>query len=158
MKPEDRQVPEPGQPAPDFELPGVPAGVRLSQVFGARKVVLTFYTEDNTPLCSAQVGMLQEDYEIIQGLGAEVVAVSADSLKSHREFAERAGGFPFPLLSDTGLEAARLYGVADESGKRCRRAMFVIDRGGTVLHAEPWFQPGNPDQYEAVFRALGFEA
>lgn len=60
-------------------------------------------------------------------------------------------------LSDSSLEAARAYGVADEAGKRSRRAVFVIDTGGRILHAEPWFQPGNPGQYEAIFRALGFE-
>ena len=49
------------------------------------------------------------------------------------------------------------YGVVDESGKRSRRAVFVIERGGNIAHVEPWFQPGNPGQYEAIFRALGFE-
>jgi peroxiredoxin len=86
-----------------------------------------------------------------------VVAVSADSLDSHETFARRLGGFPFPLASDSDLLAARLYDVLDETGKRSRRAVFVIDRGGTILHAIGWYQPGNVNQYEEVFRALGFE-
>jgi peroxiredoxin len=61
------------------------------------------------------------------------------------------------LASDSDLAATRLYDVADETGKRSRRAVFVIDRGGTVLHAIGWYQPGNVTQYEEVFRALGFE-
>jgi peroxiredoxin Q/BCP len=101
--------------------------------------------------------MLRDDYEIIRELGAEVLAVSADTLESHADFAERIGGVPFPLASDTGLEAARAYGVADDAGKRSRRAVFIIDTDGRILHTEPWFQPGNPGQYEAIFRALGFE-
>lgn len=150
-------MPEPGGRAPDFDLPGTTGEIRLSGIFAQKKVVLAFYTEDNTPLCSSEVAMLKDDYDIIKELGAEVVAVSADSIESHREFAERLGGLPFPLASDAGLEAARAYGVVDDAGKRSRRAVFVIDTGGTVLYAEPWFQPGNPDQYEAIFRALGFE-
>ena len=120
-------------------------------------MVLAFYTEDNTPLCSNEIAMLRDDYEMVRELGAEVVAVSADGVESHRDFAERLGGVPFALVSDEALEAARAYGVVDDAGKRSRRAVFVIDRGGVILHAEPWFQPGNPTQYEAVFRALGLE-
>jgi len=93
----------------------------------------------------------------VRELGAEVIAVSADSLESHEAFAERLGGVPFPLGSDERLEAAASYGVVDDSGKRSRRAVFVIDRGGRILHAELWFQPGNPGQYEAIFRTLGLE-
>ena len=45
----------------------------------------------------------------------------------------------------------------EQALKRCRRAVFVIGRGGRILHAEPWFQPGNPTQYEEIFRAMGFD-
>ncbi len=150
-------MPEVGDQAPDFALPSAAGDVRLCNLWDGGKVVLAFYAEDNTPLCSNEVAMLRDDYDVIRELGAEVVAVSADSLESHAEFASRIGGVPFPLLSDSGLEAARAYGVADDAGKRSSRAVFVIDAGGRILHAEPWFQPGNPGQYEAIFRALGFE-
>ena len=146
-----------GDPAPDFTLPGTEGNVRLSEVWSRAKVVLAFYTEDNTPLCSNEIAMLRDDYELVRELGADVVAVSADSVESHRGFAERLGGVPFALVSDEGLEAAQAYGVADDAGKRSQRAVFVIDEGGIVLYAEGWFQPGNPAQYEAVFRALGME-
>jgi peroxiredoxin len=149
---------EVGDRAPDFTLPGTNGDVRLSDVWSRGKVVLAFYTEDNTPLCSNEVAMLRDDYDVVRELGAEVVAVSADEMDSHRDFAERLGGVPFVLASDQMLEAAQAYGVVDDSGKRSRRAVFVIDEGGTIVHAERWFQPGNPTQYEAVFRALGLEA
>lgn len=150
-------VPGVGDPAPDFTMPTTEGPLRLGDLLAGGKLLLAFYTEDNTPVCSSEVAMLRDDFEIIQELGARVLAVSADPLESHREFADRIGGVPFPLGSDTALEAARAYGVVDDAGKRSRRAMFVIDTDGRVLHAEPWFQPGNPTQYEAVFRSVGFE-
>lgn len=150
-------MPEVGEQAPDFELPSTEGQLRLHDLTERGKVVLAFYTEDSTPLCTSQVSVLNEDYEIVQQLGAQLIAVSSDDLQSHEHFAELLG-LAFPLVSDEKLTAARDYGVVDEAGKRCRRAVFVIDRGGTVLHAEPWFQPGNPKQYEDIFRALGFEA
>ena len=149
-------MPEAGDQAPDFTLPSAAGDVRLCDLWDRGKVVLAFYAEDNTPLCSNEVAMLRDDYDIIRELGAEVVAVSADGLESHADFAALTGGVPFPLLSDASLEAASAYGVVDDAGKRSRRAVFVIDTGGRILHAEPWFQPGNPGQYEAIFRALGF--
>lgn len=150
-------VPGIGDLAPDFALASTQGEVRLSNLFPQGKVVLAFYTQDSTPLCENEIAMFRDDDEVIQELGARVVAVSSDSLESHQEFAVRIGGVPFPLASDPALEAARAYGVVDDARKRSRRAVFVIDTDGRVLHAEPWFQPGNPGQYEAVFRALGFE-
>ena len=151
-------MPDVGDRAPDFALPSTAGEIRLRDLLDRGKVLLAFYTEDNTPLCSSEVAMLRDDCKLIRDLGAQVVAVSADTLESHAEFAARIGGVPFPLVSDTALEAARAYGVAGDEGKRSRRAVFVIDSDGRILHAESWFQPGNPTQYEAVFRALGFEA
>ena len=150
-------MPAKGESAPDFEMPSTQGMLRLHDLTTTKKVVLAFYTEDNTPLCAAEVSVFQEDHELLQGLEAEVVAVSADNLDSHKDFSESLGGVPFPLVSDENLEAARAYGVLDDSGKRSRRAVFVIDKGGTILHVVPWFQPGNPSQYEAIFVALGFE-
>ena len=151
------EQPEVGDAAPDFELPSTQGTLHLKDLTATKKVLLAFYTEDSTPLCSSEVSVLKEDYELVQQMQAEVVAVSADSLDSHREFAEDLGGVPFPLVSDERLEAATAYGVVDEAGKRSRRAVFVIDKGGTIVHVEPWFQPGNPGQYEEIFVALGFE-
>jgi len=150
-------TPQPGEPAPDFTLPSTQGNISLRDLTAEKKVVLAFYFEDATPLCSSEVAALKEDYDLIRDLGAEVLAVSADSLASHEAFARRLGGFPFPLASDSDLLATRRYDVSDETGKRSRRAVFVIDRGGTVLHAIGWYQPGNVTQYEEIFRALGFE-
>jgi peroxiredoxin len=101
--------------------------------------------------------MFKNDYMIVREFGATVLAVSADKLASHVSFAERMGGLPFPLGSDEDLEVARLYGVADEEARRSRRAVFIIDETGMVVHAQAWFQPGNAKHYAAVFSALGLD-
>ena len=150
-------MPVPGDLAPRFTLPTTAGELSLDDLTARGKVVLAFYTEDATPLCSSQLAMLKDDYDAVRELGASVLAVSADSLDSHRQFAERLGGLPFPLASDEDLAVARLYDVADEEAKRSRRAAFVLDEKGVITHAEPWFQPGNSAQFEAIFRALGLE-
>lgn len=150
-------MPESGEQAPDFTLPSTSGDVSLSDATDRGKVVLAFYYEDATPVCSTEVSMLRDDHDIVRELGAEVIAVSADNLESHKAFAQRLGGVPFPLATDENLAAAKAFDVVDDAGKRSRRAVFVIDRGGQILHAERWFQPGNPTQYEAIFRALGLD-
>lgn len=150
-------MPEPGEQAPDFTLPSTSGELRLSDATERAKVILAFYYEDATPGCANELSMLRDDYDLVRELGAEVIAVSADNLESHQAFADRLGAVPFPLASDEKLAAATAFDVVDDAGKRSRRAVFVIDRGGSVLHAERWFQPGNPTQYEAIFRALGLE-
>lgn len=148
---------EAGDRAPDFSLPSTQGALRLSDLTARKKVLVAFYVEDATPLCSNEISLFKEDYDLLEQLGAEVVGISADDLQSHQRFAEKLGGLPFPLACDEALEAARAFGTVDDSGKRSRRAVFVIDKGGAVLYAVPWFQPGNPSQYEEIFVALGFE-
>ena len=150
-------MPATGDPAPRFTLPTTAGELSLDDLTARGKLVLAFYAEDATPLCSSQLSMLKDDYDAVRELGASVLALSADSLDSHRQFAQRLGGLPFPLASDEDLAVARLYNVADEEAKRSRRAAFVVDEKGVITHAEPWFQPGNSAQFEAIFRALGLE-
>lgn len=147
--------PQVGQEAPDFTLPSTQGPLTLSRVVADKKVILAFYFEDNTPLCASEIASLKEDYAMVQALGAEVIGVSADGLASHQAFAQRLGGLPFPLVADEKLEAAHLYGVVDDSGKRSRRAVFVIDRGGKILHAIRRYSPSNFRHYEEIFSALG---
>ncbi|MBI4234085.1 MAG: redoxin domain-containing protein [Chloroflexi bacterium] len=98
---------------------------------------------------------MREEYRAVQEAGAEVVAISADSLETHGRFCEAIGGCPFPLASDEGLHVARLYDVLGEDGKRSRRAVFVLDAEGRIVHKIPWYQPGNVGQFLEVFQALG---
>ena len=98
---------------------------------------------------------MKGEYETLRTGGVEVVGVSADSVESHHNFCKAMGGCPFPLVSDEELEAATLYGVVGEGGKRSRRSIFVIDQGGTLLHQIEWFQPGNIGQFLEIFQTLG---
>lgn len=152
------EAPVAGARAPSFTLPSTEGSISLDALTaGGHRVVLAFYTEDGTPSCEGELTLLRESHELLTEFGARVVAVSADSIDSHRAFAERMGGVPFPLAADLDLSVARAYGVADEEMRRSRRAIFVIERDGAVLLALPHFQPGNVSQIEGIFMALGGE-
>lgn len=150
-------MPEVGQQAPDFVLPSTQGQLRLSEVYKARQVILAFYTEDATPSCTQELNSFKKEYETIQQLGAEVIAVSVDTLDSHNSFCKEVGGYPFPLVSDTEGAVSANFGVLSEDGKRSNRAVYVIDQQGLIVHAIPWYQPNNPMQLLEVFKALGLE-
>lgn len=129
-----------GDIAPDFTLPAVPAPVSLTEIRSRAAVAVVFYTEDSTPLCTREIVPFLNDHSALAALGAEVVAIGSDGLESHAEFASRLG-IPFPLASDTNLAVAR--------------AVFVVGRDGRLLHANPYYNPGNTADYESVIAALG---
>jgi len=102
-----------GEKAPEFELPdqnGNP--VRLSD-FSGRKVVLYFYPKDSTSACTSQAIAMNEHLEAIRALGAEVVGVSRDTVRSHAKFAANLG-LKFPILADPEYQALNAYGVFRE--------------------------------------------
>jgi peroxiredoxin Q/BCP len=151
------ETPRAGDSAPSFSLPSTRGEISLEGLReGGRFVIVAFYAEDGTPSCEHEVAMLKDAHDTLVECGASVVAISADTVASHERFAARLGGVPFPLASDQALDAATAWGAVDAADpRRARRAVFVVDRDGSVSLALPHFQPGNPSQVEAILTAVG---
>ena len=146
-----------GDIAPDFTLPSTAGDITLSTVASDKRIVLAFYTEDKTPGCAQMLSALQGEYETIQELDAQIIAINADSIESHGAFSESLGRCPFPLASDADLKVATAYGTLTDDGKGMVRAVFVLDKGRRIIHSIPWYQPGNTAQFFEIFQALGLE-
>jgi thioredoxin-dependent peroxiredoxin len=130
---------EVGRPAPDFTLAGSDNtdGGRhdytLSEYRG-QPVVLVFYPGDSTPVCTRQLNTYTEDIDSFTEAGAQVLAISPQSVASHDEFSCKQGGFAFPLLADTDKAVGEAYGILGPLGFY-RRSAFVIDAEGIVRYA-----------------------
>ena len=123
-----------GDTAPDFTLPsqsGEP--VSLKDFIGKKSVVLYFYPKDDTPGCTAEACAFRDSYEVFKEAGAEVIGVSDDSSASHQKFASKYS-LPFILVSDTGKQLRKLYGVPSTLGLLPGRVTYIIDKNGTVRH------------------------
>ena len=118
--------------APDFVLQGDDGeDYRLSDHAGER-VLLVFYPGDNTPVCTAQLCEYRDGIEEFAGLGVSVVGISSDGMESHQKFRAKHN-LPFTLLSDPGLEVAKLY--ASKGGLGMKRSVFLVDEEGVVRYA-----------------------
>jgi mycoredoxin-dependent peroxiredoxin len=123
-----------GTAAPDFTLRdqhGVAVGLAATST--RRPVLLVFYSFAFTGVCTGELQQLEAGRDRIRAAGAELLAVSCDSMFALRVFAE-AEGLRFPLLSDFWPhgEVARSYGVFDAERGCAVRGTFVIDRTGQV--------------------------
>ena len=123
-----------GDKAPDFTLDmQTGENVTLSDFFGKKNVVLYFYPKDETPGCTREACTFRDSYELFTDLGAEVIGVSADTVESHKAFAEHHN-LPFTLLSDLDNNVRKLYGATSTLGFIPGRVTFIIDKKGVVRH------------------------
>jgi thioredoxin-dependent peroxiredoxin len=128
-----------GERAPEFTLPGTDGTAEgrrdysLSDYRGT-PVVLVFYPADNSPVCTVQLKSYSDNIARFATLGAQVVAISPQSVDAHDSFAEGEGGFSFPLLADGDKKVGEAYGILGPIGFY-RRSVFVIDAEGQVRYA-----------------------
>lgn len=120
-----------GDVAPDFALRGTDGQMltryALSNYTTDGYVILSFYMNDFSPVCSDQMCDL-DDVELFQfEENVSMFGISPDYVYAHRAYSQQKG-LTFPLLSDTQFEVSKAYGVYDrdlEPG--VRRALFLVD-------------------------------
>jgi thioredoxin-dependent peroxiredoxin len=148
---------EEGNPAPDFTLLDQDGNsISLSSMKGA-PVVLYFYPKDDTPGCTTEACSFRDAEAEYMVLGAKVIGVSPDNVKSHAKFAAKHG-LKFPLLADTETKVCQLFGVWKEKSMYGRtymgveRTTVLIDGQGVVRKIFSKVRvPGHSD---AVLEAL----
>ena len=132
------------------------ATARLSDHAG-RWLVLYFYPKDSTPGCTTEGLDFNALLPEFAALGADVLGVSRDSVKSHDNFCAKQG-FNFPLVSDADEALCRAFDVIREKNMYGRkvlgieRSTFLIDPEGRVARA--WRKVRVPGHADAVLEAL----
>lgn len=122
-----------GDVAPEFTLPGTGGRTYTLSQFKGQTVVVVFYPGDDTPVCTKQLNSYNNELSAFEDVGAQVLAISAQDMESHEQFAAKHG-FKFPLLADTDKSVANLYGTVGPLGFP-RRSVFVVDAQGIIRYA-----------------------
>jgi thioredoxin-dependent peroxiredoxin len=104
----------------------------IASVLKKKVLVIYFYPKDDTPGCTKQACFFRDQFEEFKDLGAEVIGISGDSVKSHKKFAEQYK-LPFTLLSDDDKSLRKLFGVPSSVlGLIPGRVTYVVDKNGIV--------------------------
>ena len=127
-----------GDRMPFFEVMDQDGNTFSSAQLLGRKTIIYFYPKDNTSGCTAQACNLRDNYARLVAQGYNVVGISKDSVKSHKNFASKYD-LPFTLLSDTSTEILQAFGAWGEKtmyGKKVMgtlRKTFIFDENGILV-------------------------
>lgn len=128
---------EAGDSAPLFTLKNQDGkDISLSD-FKGKAVVLYFYPKDDTPGCTKESCNFRDEFPEFGKMNAEIIGISADSVKSHKKFADKFN-LPFNILSDESRSVIEKYGVWKEKnmyGKKymgIERTTFIINPSGKI--------------------------
>jgi len=126
-----------GDKAPDFKSKDQNGKSVSLKDYKGKKVILYFYPEDDTPVCTVEACNFRDNFSLLKKKGYEIVGVSPNSVESHKKF-EAKYKLPFTLLADEDKKIINAYGVwglkklYGREYMGIQRATFVIDENGMI--------------------------
>ncbi len=169
-----------GDKAPDFTLPdGDGTPWRSEDLLRHGPLVIVFYRGRWCAYCNAQLVALQQIHQQIDSAGASLVAISPQTQK-HSYMTRDMHHLRFPVLSDSGNQVARKFGLVyrlspelramyesimtklpgyngDPSWELPLAATFVIQPDGIISYAhvnEDWRQRAEPQEILSSLSAM----
>lgn len=142
-----------GEKAPDFTLKDLNGESWSLHDYKGKTVVLLFYPGDDTPVCTAQLCSVRDNWSQYRETGAEVVGISTDSDKSHKSFADKYN-LTLNLLSDEKGEVVEKYAMKSWLPGRSARGVVVIDKNGNIAYHKvqslSLFRPKDDEILDAI--------
>jgi len=126
-----------GDKAPAFEGTNQKNEKIHSDTLRGKKVVLFFYPKASTPGCTLEACNLRDNHERFLAENYVVIGVSADTVKSQANFAEKQH-LPYSLIADEDKKIIEAYGVWGPKKFMGRefdgilRTTFIIDENGLI--------------------------
>ena len=147
-----------GDIAPDFKLPAQDGKkISLSEFRGKKNVMLAFYPQDFTPVCSHQLPSYSKQINKFEKLNTQVLAIGVASIPVHIAWIDSLGGLEYPLLADwvPFAEVSKKYDDFIPKIGFGKRAIFIIDKTGVIRYIDipHELNEGPPDE-EKIFEAL----
>ncbi|WP_394845102.1 peroxiredoxin [Pendulispora brunnea] len=119
-----------GSAPPDFTTKAHDGTTLSLSSLKGKPVVIYFYPKDESPACTKEACSFRDSWNELRKKDAVLIGVSADSEKSHQDFAQHYK-LPFLLVSDPQGVIARSFGVSFEGGMADRQTV-VIGADGKV--------------------------
>ncbi len=124
-----------GSTVPKFELKDQHGQLfSIDSVLGKKNLVIYFYPKDDSPGCTKEACSFRDQFEVFADANAMIIGISAQSVESHLEFAEKHR-LNYTLLSDKGNNVRKLFGVPGNFfGLIPGRVTYVINKEGKVAY------------------------
>ncbi|MCZ2075280.1 MAG: thiol peroxidase [Bryobacteraceae bacterium] len=141
-----------GDKAPDFEVLDVSLQpVNLAKTQGSVRIFSVVPSLD-TPVCDAQTKRFNDEMEALKGV--EVYTVSMDLPFAQKRWCGQFGVDRVKMLSDHRSGSfGHNYGTLIKELRMESRAIFVVDRDGTIRHVEYVTEMADHPNYEAAVAA-----
>ena len=137
------------QKLPDFSLENQDGQSRTNASYAGKWLVLYIYPKDDTPGCTVQGKSFTATKADYDAANAVVVGLSADDVKSHKDFCSKFS-FNIELLADPNGKLLAALGVIQSDYKGTMywdRTTFLVDPTGVVRKV---YTKVDPNGHEAV--------
>jgi peroxiredoxin Q/BCP len=124
-----------GSSIPAFKLPDQNGNLfDINSVLGKKNLVIYFYPKDDSPGCTKEACSFRDQFDVFKEADAVIIGISGQSVKSHKEFAEKHR-LSFTLLSDEGNKIREQFGVPTNFlGLLPGRVTYIADKTGKVIY------------------------
>ncbi|HVB89186.1 MAG TPA: peroxiredoxin [Beijerinckiaceae bacterium] len=109
-----------GAAAPDFEAETTQGRIHFYEWLGDSWAVLFSHPKDFTPICTTELGSMAKLKPEFDKRNVKIIGLSVDKVDDHARWAadikETQGYAPnYPMIGDSDLKVAKLYGMLPES-------------------------------------------
>lgn len=132
-----------GDEAPDFTTESTQGTLSFHDWIGDGWAVLFSHPKDFTPVCTTELGSVAGLQPEFEKRNCKIVGLSVDSVSDHNEWCKdieetTGNAVGYPLIGDTDLVVAKLFGMRPlqrhrqrrgaDRGRQLHRALSVRDR------------------------------
>lgn len=143
--------------APQFSLEDQNGKLHTLNDYLGKWLVVYFYPKDGTPGCTVEACSFRDGRDMLSALGAEIVGISKDSVRSHGKFVNKHS-LNFTLLSDPTTETIQAFGSWKQKKFMGREYMgisrdtYIINPEGKIVKK---YEGVNPiKHFEEVYKDL----
>lgn len=116
--------------------------------FRGNNLIVYFYPQDDTPVCTQEAQDFRDSFEKLNKY-SKIVGVSANDIKSHREFMIK-NKLNFILLSDVENKLKNAFKKQIEKLQNIQRSTFILDKESKIV--KYWEKVDVNDQMEEIIR------
>lgn len=116
--------------------------------FKGEKVIVYFYPEDDTPVCTEEAHKFKEALNKLKNY-AKIIGVSHNDLKEHKEFSQEHH-LNFPLLCDIENKLKDAFKNHHKDVQHISRSTFILDEHGNVI--KYWEKVDVNDHIEEIIK------